>query len=171
MRTLLERVSGVLHALLAPACIFLLAASPWLGMYQALPAEPGWINLSHVIVGLSTLPLVLLYLYACIQRGLWRTYFPWLAGQVGSIGRDLAGLARLQRPMSEGGGLFAALEGLLLLALLVVALTGALWFVLQGGDAAVSLRATHAAAAHVFGWLLGAHVLAVALHLVDLVRG
>ncbi|MCA3220281.1 MAG: cytochrome b/b6 domain-containing protein [Burkholderiales bacterium] len=171
MRTLLERVSGLLHALLAPACIFLLAASPWIGMYQALPAEPGWTNLSHVVVGLITLPLVLLYLYACIRRGLWRTYFPWLAGQVGGIRRDLAGLTRLQRPMSEGGGLFAALEGLLLLALLVVALTGTLWFILQGGDAAVGLRAVHAVAAHVFGWLLGAHVVAVSLHLVDLVRG
>ena len=57
------------------------------------------------------------------------------------------------------------------LALLVVALTGTLWFILQGGDAAVGLRAVHAVAAHVFGWLLGAHVVAVSLHLVDLVRG
>lgn len=171
MATLLERVSGVLHALLAPACIFLLAASPWIGMYHALPEAPGWLDLSHVIVGLVTLPLALVYLVACTRQGLWRTYFPWLAGQFDGIGRDVAGLARGQRPMSEGGGLFAALEGLLLVALLAVSLTGALWFVLQGGDAAVSLRAVHGTCAHVFGWLLGAHVLAVSLHLVDLVRG
>lgn len=171
MRTLLERVSGLLHALLAPACIFLLASSPWIGMYHALPESPGWLDLSHVIVGLATLPLAVVYVVACTQRGLWRTYFPWLSGQFGGIGRDLAGLARGQRPMSEGGGLFAAIEGLLLVALLAVALTGALWFILQGGDAAVALRSMHASCAHVFGVLLGAHVLAVSLHLVDLVRG
>jgi hypothetical protein len=171
MRTLLERLSGLLHALLAPACIALLATSPWLGMYHALPESPGWLNLSHVIVGLATLPLALVYLVACTQHGLWRTYFPWLAGQVGGMRRDLAGLARGQRPMSEGGGLFAALEGLLLVALLAVSATGAAWFILQGGDAAVAVRSVHATCAHVFGWLLGAHVLAVSLHLVDLVRG
>lgn len=168
---MLHRLSGLLHALLAPACLFLIFASPWIGMYHQMPEQPGWINLSHAWVGLATLPLVLVYLVACTREGLWRTYFPWLAGEVGGIARDLGGLARGQRPMSEGGGLFSTLEGVLLLALLGTAGSGAAWFALQGGDAAVMLRSLHIASANIFAATLLAHVLAVALHLVDLVRG
>jgi hypothetical protein len=171
MKPLLERVSGLLHALLAPACLWLLASSPWVALYHELPAQAGWIDLAHVGVGLATLPLVLVYLRACTQGGLWRTYFPWLAGRWHGIASDLRGLARGRRPMSEGAGLFAALEGVLLLALLLTALTGALWLLLAGGDAAVTLRTVHIALAQVFGVALAAHVLAVSLHLVDLVRG
>jgi hypothetical protein len=168
---MLGRLSGLLHALLAPGVLFLFAASPWIGMYHQLPEAPGWLDLSHVAIGLALLPLALVYLVACTRHGLWRTYLPWLAGQFGGIGRDLAGLTRGQRPMSEGGGLFAAIEGLLLFALLLAAGSGALWLVLQGGDAAVALRTLHIASVHGLGWLLAAHVLAVSLHLVDLVRG
>jgi len=38
--------------------------------------------------------------------------------------------------MSEGGGLFAAIEGLLLLAVLLAAVTGAAWFLVQGSTTA-----------------------------------
>jgi hypothetical protein len=171
MKPLLELLSGRLHALLAAACLWLLVSSPWVGLYRELTAQAGWVNLAHAGVGLLTLPLVLVYLRACTQGGLWRTYFPWLAGQWSGIGRDLRGMARGERPMNEGAGLFAAIEGLLLLALLVTAVTGALWLLLQGGQAAVLLRAVHIVAAQAFAVTLGAHVLAVSLHLVDLVRG
>jgi cytochrome b561 len=54
------------------------------------------------------------------------------------------------------------------LALLAVAGTGVALFVLQSSDAAVALRAVHIIAAQMFAGLLAAHVVAVALHLVDL---
>jgi len=170
MRSLLDRLNNPLHLLIALGCTWLLASSPWIGLYLALPEEPGWLNLSHVVLGLAMLPLGIVYLAACTVGGRWRLYFPWVAGHLGMIGTDLAGVFRGQRPGSEGGGLFAAIEGLLLIALLAAAASGMLWFLERGSDAAVLWRGHHVVAARAFAVLMGLHVLAVALHLVDLVR-
>jgi len=170
MRSLLDRLNNPLHLLIALACTWLLASSPWIGLYHALPEEPGWLNLGHVVLGLAMLPLGIVYLAACTVGGRWRLYFPWIAGQFGMIGADLAGAFRGERPGSEGGGLFATIEGLLLLALIAAAASGTLWFLERGSDAAVLWRGHHIVAAQAFAVLMGLHVLAVALHLVDLVR-
>ena len=121
MRALLDRLTNPLHLLIALASAWLIVSSPWIGMYQRMPDEPSAINLSHVVLGLSLLPLGIVYFAACTLGGRWRLYFPWIAGQWGDIGRDLAGIFRRQRPGSEGGGLFATIEGLQLLALLAAA--------------------------------------------------
>ncbi|HTN47796.1 MAG TPA: cytochrome b/b6 domain-containing protein [Burkholderiaceae bacterium] len=170
MRALLERIGNLLHGLIALACVWLAASSPWLALYYRLPESPGAIDLSHVVIGLALLPITLLYFAACTLGGRWRLYFPWLAGQGGSVLTDIAGIFGGIRPGSEGGGLFAAIEGLLLLTLLVACVSGAFWFALQGSDAAVVARSAHRAVAHALIALLLAHVAAVALHLVDLVR-
>lgn len=170
MRSLLDRLVNPLHLLIALACTWLAASSPWIGLYQALPDDPGAINLSHVVLGLAMLPLGIAYFAACTVGGRWRLYFPWVAGQFGEIGRDVAGLFRGQRPGSEGGGLFAAIEGLLLLALLAAALTGVLWFLGGGTEAAIAWRGHHILAARGLIVLMVMHVLAVALHFVDLLR-
>jgi hypothetical protein len=170
MRSLLDRLNNPLHLLIALACTWLLASSPWLGLYHALPDAPGLVNLSHVVLGLAVLPLGIVYLAASTVGGRWRLYFPWAAGQFGTLGDDIAGVFRGQRPGSEGGGLFAAIEGLLLLALIATALSGTLWFLEGGSDAAVLWRGHHIVAARAFAVLMGLHVLAVSLHLVDLVR-
>ena len=170
MRALLDRLNNPLHLLIALACTWLVASSPWIGMYQALPHEPGAINLSHIFIGLALLPLAIVYFAACAVGGRWRLYFPWAAGQFGDIGRDLAGIGKGQRPGSEGGGLFAAVEGLLLLALLAAAVSGALWFVGRDSESAVAWRGHHILAARALMGLMLLHVLAVSLHFVDLVR-
>lgn len=170
MRSLLDRLVNPLHLLIALAATWLLASSPWIAMYHALPDPPGPVNLSHVALGLALLPLSLVYLVACCAGGRWRLYFPWVAGQFGGIAADVAGLFRGQRPGSEGGGLFATIEGLLLLALLATAASGAWWFVERGTDAAVAWRDWHIGAAHAFAVLMALHVLAVSLHVIDLVR-
>jgi hypothetical protein len=170
MRSLLDRLVNPLHLLIALAATWLLASSPWIAMYHALPEPAGAINLSHVVLGLALLPLGLVYLLACTAGGRWRLYFAWMAAQFEGIAADVSGLFRGQRPGSEGGGLFAAIEGLLLLALIAVAASGAGWFVERGTDAAVAWRAWHISTAHAFAVLMGLHVLAMSLHLVDLVR-
>jgi hypothetical protein len=170
MRELLDRLTNPLHLLIALASAWLIVSSPWIGMYQRMPDAPGAINLSHVVLGLSLLPLGIVYFAACTLGGRWRLYFPWIAGQWGDIGRDLAGIFRGQRPASEGGGLFATIEGLQLLALLVAAATGTLWFATQGTEAAVPWRGYHIVAARCLSALLLLHVVAVSLHFVDLVR-
>ena len=170
MRELLDRLTNPVHLLVALASTWLIVSSPWIGMYQRMPEEPGAINLSHVALGLALLPLVVVYLVACTLGGGWRLYFPWMAGQWGGLGRDLAGIFRGQRPGSEGGGLFATIEGLLLLTLLAAALTGTLWFSMQGTEAAVLWRGHHIVAARCFTVFMLLHVVAVSLHFVDLVR-
>ena len=170
MRSLLDRLVNPLHLLIALASTWLVASSPWIGMYDGLPENPGAVDLSHVVVGLGVLPLAVVYFAACTLGGRWRLYFPWAAGQLGGIGRDLAGIGKGQRPGSEGGGLFAAVEGLLLLALLGVAVTGALWFLGRGTESAVLWRGHHIVAARALVGLMLLHVLAVSLHFVDLVR-
>ena len=151
-------------------CTWLLASSPWLGLYHALPAKAGWVNVSHLVLGLAVVPLGIVYSAACTLGGRWRLYFPWIAGQFRAVGTDVAGIFRGERPASEGGGLFASLEGLLLVALLAAAFTGVAWFANQGTDAAVAWRGHHIVAARGVGALMLMHVLAVSLHLVDLVR-
>lgn len=171
MRALLDRLINPLHLVIALAAVWLLASSPWLSMYRKLPAPPGAINLSHALLGTALLLLGLVYALACTAGGRWRLYFPWLSGQGGALWRDLAGIFRGRRPMSEGGGLFGAIEGLLLPALLAAAATGAFWWLQGGGADALAWRDHHVLAARTFAALLTAHVVAVSLHLVDLVLG
>lgn len=170
MRALLDRLTNPLHLVIALAGSGLVAASPWLGIYDRLPESPGVINGSHVVIGLALLPLCVAYFAACTLGGRWRLYFPWFCGQAGSVVGDLAGLCRGQRPGSEGGGLFATIEGLLLFALLAAAGSGAAWFVTQGFDTAMLWRGHHIIAARCFAGLLLLHIVAVSLHLLDLVR-
>lgn len=170
MRALLDRLTNPLHAVIALACTWLVVSSPWLGMYHWLPEAPGLVNGSHVVLGLAMLPLGLVYVAACTLGGRWRLYFPWLGGQAAAVGRDLAGILRGERPGSEGGGLFATIEGLLLLAFLATVVSGAVWFLAQGGDTAVLWRSLHSIAARCFAVLMLLHVVAVSLHLLDLVR-
>ncbi len=168
---LLDRLTNTLHLLLAVACVWLIASSPWLAMFGRIPPSAGFIDLSHVVVGLAVLPLVVVYAIACLHGGRWRLYFPWAAGAFAPVARDVAGLLRGQRPMSEGGGLFATIEGLLLVALLATAATGVLWFALTGTPEAFGWRTVHLWAARSTAVLLLLHVVAVSLHLVDLLRG
>lgn len=167
----LERGWTSAHLLLAVVGTWLVATSPWVALYLTVPEAPGFINLSHVVLGLLMLPLALLHLFACTHAGRWRQYYPWLAGNFSQIAADVKDIFRGRRPGSEGGGLFAAIEGLLLLALLAAAATGTLWFINQDGDAAILWRGHHIIAARVFVGLLVAHVVAVALHWLDFVRG
>ena len=135
MRSLLDRLNNPLHLLIALACVWLVASSPWIGMYQALPDEPGAIDLSHVVLGLAMLPLGIVYFAACTVGGRWRLYFPWVAGQFGDIVRDLGGIFTGSAAGQRGRRSLCRVEGLLLLALLATALTGALWFLGRGTEA------------------------------------
>lgn len=170
MRQLLDRLANPLHLVLALVTLWLLASSFWLGMYRRVPDEPGLLNASHLLLGFATLGIGLLYALACTLGGRWRLYFPWLAGDAGAVLRDLRGLVRGERPMSEGGGLFGAIEGLLLLALLGAAASGAMWYATQGTDTALAWRSAHAQAAWSFAALLLLHLLSVSVHLLDLIR-
>jgi uncharacterized protein YggT (Ycf19 family) len=158
------------HVVLALLAAWLIITSPWVSLLRRIPGNAGFFDYSHIILGFACLLVTVTYLVACSRRGGWRLYFPWLAGQLGSAARDVRGLLRGQVPAAEGGGLFALIEGLTLLALLATGLTGAAWFALQGSGDALDWRAHHILAARIMIGLLVAHVISVAMHLVELVR-
>ena len=163
-----ETLQSRLHLATVLLCAWLVVTSPWVSMLRRIPADAGLVDWAHVVLGFAALIAGAAYLYACTQGGRWRLYFPWLAGDIGPAARDLGGLLRRRLPSADGGGLFAVIEGLLLLALVVVGVTGAAWFMLQSSEHAIACRNVHIVGAHVLVGLIVAHVLAVATHLFEL---
>lgn len=163
-----EATQNRLHVALALLCAWLILTSPWIAMLRRMPGGAGFLDYAHVVVGALTLTLALPYALACLRGGRWRNHFPWLVGDVRPVARDVGGLLRGRLPSAEGGGLFAVIEGLLLAALLLVALTGAGWWFMQGSDAALAWREVHIVGARVLVGLIVAHVVAVATHLFEL---
>lgn len=165
-----ETVGSRLHVAVAVAVAWLLLTSRWIGMLRRVPHDAGFFTWAHIAVGFFALLLGIPYAYSCLRASRWQLYFPWLVGRFRAIGTDLAGLLRGRIPSADGGGLFATLEGLVLAALLATGITGAAWFVAHGGPSALAWRSYHITCAEVLTGLVIAHLVAVALHLVDFVR-
>ena len=163
-----ESLLNRLHLAVVLACGWLVGTSPWVSMLRRIPDGAGFFDYAHVAVGFCGLALAVAYTWACARDGGWRTYFPWAAGWSNAVVGDVTGLLRGRIPTVESGGLFAMIEGLLLIALLAVAVTGVAWFALQGAADAVAWRGHHVIAARALIGLIVAHVLAVATHLLDL---
>lgn len=170
MGRLLARLAASQHLLVALLSAWLIITSPWVHLLRRIPRSAGVLDYAHVVLGLLALLLALSYTASCVRRGGWRLYFPWLSGDLGQVGRELRGLAHGEVPTAEGGGLFALIEGLLLLALLVTAFTGAGWLLAQGSAEALDWRQYHILAARGMIVLLVLHVLSVSLHLLDFIR-
>jgi hypothetical protein len=168
--TLSGRLGRHQHLLLALLSAWLILTSPWVHMFRRIPANAGFLDYSHIVLGLAALLLAITFTISCTRLGRWRLYFPWLSGDLGQVARDLRGLARREVPTAEGGGLFALLEGLLLLALLATALTGLAWLLTQGSTEAVGWRYNHVLAARGMAVLLVLHIVSVSLHLLDFIR-
>ncbi|PKL96291.1 MAG: hypothetical protein CVV18_02270 [Gammaproteobacteria bacterium HGW-Gammaproteobacteria-8] len=166
----LERLAERLHLPIALLSLWLLATSPWVGLRRVIPDDPGFWNWNHLLLGLLMLPLALVYLAGNLVQGRWREHFPWLVGNLDSLGRDLAGLLRARLPAAGGAGLFSVIQGLLLLALVATALTGLGWFLSEGSRAALAWRDWHISVAWSFGVLLLLHVLSASAHLLYFLR-
>lgn len=162
-----QRVLDRLHLWLAIMVIWLLVTSPWVSMLRRVPSAPGWLDQAHIGFGLAALFTTVVYLWCCCRNGGWRLYFPWLAGDARAVGKDLAGLFRGRIPAAEGGGLFGAIEGLTLIALLFVAFTGAGWLWSAGTAEALEWRGQHLVAARVLIGLVVVHAVSVSLHVLD----
>jgi cytochrome b561 len=157
-----------LHLAIVLVCIWLVATSPWVSMLRRFPSSAGFFDYAHVALGTLALLLALPYAATCLRGGRWRNHFSWVTGDVRPLARDVTNLFHGCLPSAEGGGLFAIVEGLLLLSLLLVAITGAGWWLAQGSSEAIEWRAFHVVGARVFIGLVVAHVVAVATHLWEL---
>jgi hypothetical protein len=158
------------HLLLALLVVWLAVSSPWVHMLRQIPRNAGWLDYAHVGLGVLASVLALTYIVACFRGGGWRIYLPWLSGRMAPAMRELRALPRGELPTAEGGGLFALIEGLLLLATLATGLTGVAWLVLAGTPEAVAWRGYHILAAQGMIALLVLHVITVSLHLLDFIR-
>jgi hypothetical protein len=165
-----EKLVNRQHAVAAVLAAWLILTSPWVAMLGKVPQGAGFFDYAHIVAGFLAMLISVSYTISCVRKGGWRLYFPWASGNLGAVGRDLAGLLRGRVPSAEGGGLFAMIEGLLLVAFIAAAVSGAAWALNQGTDLAMAWRSYHVLAARTFAGLLVLHVLAVASHLLDFVR-
>jgi len=165
-----EAIVNRLHLVVAVLTLWLVFTSPWVSMLRRVPGSAGFFDYAHMILGVLALLVGTLYGIVVAQGGRWKLYFPLAAGNAAAVGRDLAGLLRGRLPAAEGGGLFGAIEGLLLLALITAGMSGVVWFLLQGSDAALTWRVLHIVFARILIAAGVLHVLAVASHLLDFVR-
>jgi hypothetical protein len=165
-----EAIGNRLHIAVTLLALWLVTTSPWVSMLRRVPDSAGFFDYAHLILGVFALFVGILYGMVVVHGGRWKLYFPLAAGNAATVGRDLAGLMRGKVPAAEGGGLFGAIEGLLLLALVTAGMSGAVWFLLQGSDAALTWRMLHIVLARILIAAGVLHVLAVASHLLDFVR-
>lgn len=165
-----EAISNRLHMAVALLALWLVLTSPWVSLLRRIPGSAGFFDYAHMILGVLALLVGTLYGIAVVQGGRWKLYFPLAAGNAAAVGRDFRGLLRGKVPAAEGGGLFGAIEGLLLLALITAGMSGLAWYLCQGSDAALTWRMLHIVCARVLIAAGVLHVLAVAAHLLDFVR-
>ncbi|MCL1036101.1 cytochrome b/b6 domain-containing protein [Shewanella submarina] len=165
-----QRLSDRLHLLVMLPTVFLLVTSPWIFMARQLPANASFWNLSHVYLGLLTCLLACLFLFTNLLGGTWRQYFPWIAGDIQPLLKDIIGLFKLRLPVAGGRGLFSVIEGLTMLGLVATGITGLMWYLTQGSADALSWRAWHIDSAMMFVGLLCVHVVCALSHLLDFLR-
>ena len=165
-----EAIGNRLHIAVALLVLWLVTTSPWVSMLRRVPASAGFFDYAHGLLGVVALIVGIFYGVVITRGGRWRLYFPLAAGSGAAVGRDLAGLLRGKVPAAEGGGLFGYIEGLLLAALIAAGMSGVVWFMLQGSDAALTWRMVHIVLARILIAAGVLHVLAVASHLLDFVR-
>lgn len=167
MVTLPARLAARQHLVLALLTAWLFLTSPWVHMYRRIPRNAGLLDYSHVVLGVVTAALALSFTLYCLRRAGWRMYFPWLGGELSLVAGELKGLVRGKLPTADGAGLFALIEGLLLLAMLATGLSGVVWLLVQNAPEALAWRSYHILAARCTLVLLVLHIISVSLHLRD----
>ncbi|MGC6386824.1 cytochrome b/b6 domain-containing protein [Ewingella sp. S1.OA.A_B6] len=91
----------------------------------------GFITWFHVISGLGLIICGFLMLgWMLTQRG-FTYYFSWVKYDFKGIIDDIKTLKKFQLPEAHSGGIASTIQGLGVLALLSVALSGGLWFLLS----------------------------------------
>lgn len=83
----------------------------------------------HIGNGLVLAVLGPIFIVVVWRRHGWRYFFPWLAGDLEPLKRDIAVLKSLQLPGPRDGGLAAIVQGLGLGALILVLISGVTWFI------------------------------------------
>jgi len=142
-----ESTTNRLHTALAVLALWLVATSPWVSMLRRIPSGAVFFDYAHVALGWLALVIALVYAAALMRGSRWKQYVP-----------------------GKAAGITGVIEGLLLVAIVVTGVTGAVWFLLQGSGDAIAWRGWHILSARALIGVGIAHLLAVDSHLLDLVR-
>ncbi|TKB57381.1 cytochrome b/b6 domain-containing protein [Ferrimonas aestuarii] len=166
MSTLFER----LHLLVAALTIWLVATGDKLTLANRISSRAGFWEYQHLILGTLTAVLCLMFVYRCCQQGQWRLYAsPWLQG-LKPVWRDLVGLSKRQLPAAGTPGLLTFIESLGLVLMLMVSVTGLLWWLTMGSSMAMELRAVHIHCASLLVYFLILHAVASVSHLLEIMK-
>ncbi|MCE9677687.1 cytochrome b/b6 domain-containing protein [Shewanella sp. AS1] len=158
------------HLILIVLSLFLVATSGWILMGRGLSANASIWDLLHVYLGLIAACFSLSILVTSTIHGGWRQYYPYLTGDLSQVVSDLKGLAKGRIPAGGGKGLFSLIEGIGLLLLLGVSVTGLLWYLQQGSSDALMWRSWHHLFAQGFIGFLIVHSICAISHLLDFIR-
>ncbi|MEC4727480.1 cytochrome b/b6 domain-containing protein [Shewanella sp. D64] len=164
------RYSEYQHLLIILLSLYLILTSSWLLMGRSIRENASLWDITHVYLGLFTTLLACLFLLANSIRGKWHQYFPWLLGNTTQLVNDCKGVFKGKIPVSGGRGLFSCVEGIGMLLLVGVGLTGTLWFVSQGSTDALLWRNYHIILAKGFIGFIVIHIIFACLHLLDFIR-
>ncbi|MGE6651268.1 hypothetical protein BEL05_11905 [Shewanella colwelliana] len=158
------------HLLVIVLSLFLISTSGWILMGRAIRTQASIWDLLHVYLGAVVACLSVSMLLTNVIKGKWRQYFSWLAGDFTQLSQDVCGLKKGKIPLAGGRGLFSAIEGIGLILLLLVSITGAMWYFTQGSSEALNWRSYHHSAAHGFIGFIIIHSICAAAHLLDFIR-
>lgn len=159
-------LSPKLHALILFLSLSLICTSPWILIGRKLRSNATFWDLFHVYGGILTAVLAILFSFHVCRNGVWRQFFPWLVGDLVQVKQDLLGLTKAKMPVSGSKGLISLLEGLGIILLLLVAITGVIWF-FASSDTALQWRSWHKLFAQGFIGFIVLHALLALSHLRD----
>ncbi|MBY5920628.1 cytochrome b/b6 domain-containing protein [Ferrimonas balearica] len=166
----MNKIEPWLHRLAIVGVIWLFATADWVRMANRIPVSATVWDWAHIVIGVLTTLVGAAFLRHCCRHGQWRQYFPYLVGDLKPTLSDLAGLFRGRLPRAGGSGLLAFIEGLGLLLLLAVGITGIGWLLTQGSSDAFFWRKQHLFAASGLLGFLVVHAVAALISVVDLIR-
>ncbi|MDB2386330.1 cytochrome b/b6 domain-containing protein [Shewanella sp.] len=158
------------HLIIVMSVTYLILTHDWLLIGRRLRPHASMWDLTHVYLGMAVTLLAISFSITSCIKGKWRQYFSWLVADFGQVTTDLRGLIKGQRPVAGGKGLISLIEGLGLLLLLTVGLSGILWLLNQGSSAALMWRSYHIGLAHILMYFIVLHVICAALHLLDFIK-
>lgn len=164
-------LTRVIHLLLLLAVLHQLIGSQF--MRLPFPGDPpGWTLSLHEYVGLTNFAVVAAFwIWVVIRRGETRLGYllPWfsiagLRAVIADLSTQLRRLARGRAPTDEDGALASAIHGLGLLAVTAMAITGCIYFFVQGTHVARTALSVHKVLANLVWIYLFVHAGLAVLH-------
>ncbi|WP_144210784.1 cytochrome b/b6 domain-containing protein [Shewanella donghaensis] len=170
LSTFVRAIAEKLHVIVITLSVFLVVTSPWIIIGRRLRSNASiWDNL-HVYVGLIAAVFGLLFLIKNVLNSHWRQFFPWLSLDFSQCVDEIKQLKHGKLPSSGGKGIFSVVEGIGLVLMALVSITGIVWFMTQGSSDALVWRKYHILFAQGFVGFLAIHIVFAMFHIIDMVR-